>query len=1098
MGNFRRSGVLAVARSLSLSLSLSLSTGAAAREVRVDPSFDERELGASLELAYDPGGKLGIDEVIGGALPWTPSTKRVPALGYRAGVEWARVTLDDARAESDEPLVLEHGYGQTDRIEVFEVEGREVVARGLAGDQVPLRAWSAIVARFPAFELQHRRGARVAYLRVSGESSHQFPTTLFTRSAYEDHRRRDLMAQSVFYGALLMMAAYNALLAAATRSRLYGFYVAYILSYLCLAMTLGGLLPFIVGPRLVWINHAVAWCTVAVGLTSLVFAQHLLALDRSEPWGWFVHALRWPVLASAFGPLAFGYSRGLYVIFGLALIWAATLLGAAGHGVRQGNRAAGYFLGAWSLFIVGTAMLALRAAGVVPTNIFTTNASQLGAALELLVLSFALADRIKTLEAKALAAANEAAAANERALLEERRLGKARDEFVANTSHELRTPLNGMLGLVSAVLLRDASRLSAASKQSLDGVVKSGQRLAALVGDLLDFSRGQRDALQLRRAPTSVHRQAGLVLELVAPIIGDRHLELVNDVPAQLEAVDADPHRLQQVLLNLVGNALKFTPSGSITVSAKASGALVTVRVSDTGPGIAESAQARIFEAFTQADGTIERRFGGTGLGLAITKQLVEAHGGTMGVLSTPGFGASFWFTLPVASEAAPTEDDGVLASVIGDKAEMLRMQLAAGGAARQQGAVEGSPAVPLAASTGSEQPGGGALDVLVIDDEPVNRQVLVELLALAGHRVRAVGDGDAGLVAAREALPGVVLLDVMMPGKSGYDVLSELRASYNEAELPVLLLTAKAQERDLVEGFRRGASDYILKPFSASEVHARVQHQARLRDAIRATELAEREGEKLRVTLAQAEDQLLHAERLASLGAATAGIAHDLTNPLHHVRTSFAWIDERAERLEPTIGAHPGARPDFDALRKFARLGATSGASALAIAEAVRKASRTDDGAALEVVGLDEVVRDVLVILRSKLLPVEVEHVEDGRAVLRGRRSEVLQVAMNLIGNAADALAEREEPRRIRISSVLAGDGCVLVVEDSGPGIPERLRRRIFEPFFTTKPSGKGTGLGLATVATIAKRWGARVDVRTSGALGGALFELELPRHQP
>ena len=1069
----------------------------AAELVRVVEGLTELDLGGRLEVAYDSTGALRIEDAMRDALVWKASAARVPAFGYRVGAEWARITLDDARSEGSEPLVLEHGYGQTDRIEVYEVAEGRVLERRVAGDQVPLREWSAIAARFPAFELAPRRGPRTLFLRVSGESSHQLPTTLFARSAYDDHRRRDLVAQSLFFGALVIMAAYNALLAVATRSRMYAVYVGYIASYALLSATLAGFLGFAEWLPRPCVNLAVTTFIPLVGISSLAFTMELLPIARERPW---VHAFRLAALllaSAAIAPAIVGYATSVKFMLAIMAPWVVTLLGAGLRGALRGERIARLYLLGWSSFVVGCAVIPLRVAGLIPTNFFSVNGMLLGSLVELLVLSFALADRIKALEAKvaaeqakALAAAHEAVAANERALLEERRLGELRDEFVANTSHELRTPLNGMMGLVQAVILREGEGLGAASKQSLDGVVKSGQRLAALVGDLLDFSRGQRDALRLQRVPTSMKRQATLVLDLLAPTVETRSVALVNDVPEGLDAADADPHRLQQVLFNLVGNAVKFTPTGAITVSAKRTGPTLTVRVSDTGHGIAEEAQTRIFQAFTQADGTIERRFGGTGLGLAIAKQIVEAHGGTIGVISTPGFGATFWFTLPVAAEAAPLVDDGVLSAVIGDKAEALRKQIEAAGGANE----ESAPNEPLPGfAQAEERPVGDSLEVLVVDDEPVNRQVLVELLGLAGHRVRAAADGVAGLAAVRARTPDLVLLDVMMPGKSGYEVLSELRVHYNEAELTVVLLTAKAQERDLVEGFRRGASDYMLKPFSASEVNARVQHQARLRAAMRATAAAESEGDRLRVTLAQAEEQLLHAERLATLGAATASVAHDLLNPLHHVRTAFGWIGERAERLEQAVEAAPALRQDYDALKKYTSLGAASGANALAIADALRLAARSDAGVS-EVVHLENVVRDALVILGHKLRGVRVEQSVDGSVCLRGRRSEALQLVMNLVGNAADALEGSEREKCIRVGISQEEGSVTLVVEDSGPGVPGELQSRIFEPFFTTKPSGVGTGLGLATVRTVVRRWGATLDVGTSDALGGAAFHVRIP----
>jgi signal transduction histidine kinase len=1076
--------------------------------VVVDDNFRERALGQDIDLLEDPTKALTLADARSPevASRFVPSTKAVPNFGYTKSAYWARLSVDDRRKRSSgassDPLELTLAYAQTDNADLWCVDAGGVdLFHARAGDHVPRSEWPNAF-REPTFRLPV--GASHCWLRVVSANPIQLPLTLRSRDAFADHRLADSVVQALYFGALLVMLAYNGLVSVATRSAAYACYSLFLLGYGLLQCALGGFGYAYVWPDAIgWSDRSVPFFIAFTGLTSTAFAALLLDLRRSAPRLWRVAQFTGTLFVLDFAVMGvLPYPSAVRAVFAVAPVWCFVLLGSGILLSWRGVRVAKLYLAAWTVFVVGSLVNIGRNVGALPTNGLTVNAQQLGSAVEFVLLSFALADWIKQLQASAtknaeLAAANARAAeeAAARALAEQertnrelQRLDKLKDEFVANTSHELRTPLNGMMGLVQAVMLREGGALGPNSRRSLDGVLKSGQRLAGLIGDLLDFSRGQRDTLRLQRVPTSVRRQAELVIELLSSTIGDRPLELVNDVPADLSSVDADPNRLQQVIFNLVGNAIKFTSKGAVTISATHSGSHVTVRVTDTGPGVALEAQSRIFDAFTQADGAIERRFGGTGLGLAITKQIVEAHGGSVGLLSTPGFGATFWCTLPVASEPATIEDDGVLASVIGDKAEMLRMQIEAAGATRPND----SPGVQVTQST-REMRTEGSLDILVVDDEPLNRQVLVELLSIAGHRVRAATDGVEGLAAVKSAPPELVLLDVMMPAKSGYEVLSELREMYNEAELPVLLLTAKAQERDLVEGFRRGASDYILKPFSAAEVNARVQHQARLKAAQRATSDAEQEGARLRITLAQAEEQLLHAERLASIGAATAGVAHDLTSPLHHVKTVFSWIDERASRLETLVDLRPERRSDYDALRKYAELGARSGANALAIAEAVRMAARSDDGA-VELVRIDDVVSDAVVILRHKLLAIELSRAEDPTAAVRVKRSEALQLLMNLVGNAADALASCEAPRRVHVTVRRSGPAVLIGVEDSGPGIPEPIRERIFEPFFTTKPSGKGTGLGLATVATIAKRWNSTLEVGRSDALGGARFELSTP----
>jgi two-component system sensor histidine kinase ChiS len=226
-------------------------------------------------------------------------------------------------------------------------------------------------------------------------------------------------------------------------------------------------------------------------------------------------------------------------------------------------------------------------------------------------------------------------------------LDKLKDEFLANTSHELRTPLNGIIGLSESLLDGAAGPVPEPMKKYLEMIAYSGKRLANLVNDILDFSKLKNHTLQLHRKPVDVYEAVQLLLKMTEPLLGSKPLELINAVPETLPPVYADEGRLQQILYNLVGNAVKFTDQGSITVSAKYEYDRVVIDVVDTGIGIPPDQVNKIFESFEQVDGTDNRKYGGTGLGLAITKRLVELHGGAINVNSTLGAGSRFRVRLP-------------------------------------------------------------------------------------------------------------------------------------------------------------------------------------------------------------------------------------------------------------------------------------------------------------------------------------------------------------------------------------------------------------------------------------------------------------------
>jgi PAS domain S-box-containing protein len=419
-------------------------------------------------------------------------------------------------------------------------------------------------------------------------------------------------------------------------------------------------------------------------------------------------------------------------------------------------------------------------------------------------------------------------------------LDKLKDEFLANTSHELRTPLNGMIGIAESMIDGATGKLTEIQERNLWMIAQSGHRLSNLVNDILDFSKLKHKNIDLQLKPVSLREVVEVVLTMSRSLVGTKPLQLINTVSAELPAAEADENRLQQILYNLIGNAIKFTTSGTVKVSAERvqppegeTEEFLAVTVSDTGIGIPADKLDRIFEAFEQAEGSTAREFGGTGLGLAVTRQLVELHRGDLTVNSTVGAGSQFTFTLPV------THQDGSEYGQHQPTTSSTRMQRAS--------ALEVSTE-RLAGSTAERQPSppsnpsahSGAV-VLVVDDEPVNLQVLVNHLSLHDYSIVQASNGEEALQLIEDGLkPSIVLLDVMMPKMTGYEVTQRLRERYPATDLPIVLLTAKTQVADLVTGLNVGANDYLTKPISRDELLARIRthiNLSQLREALQIEE---------------------------------------------------------------------------------------------------------------------------------------------------------------------------------------------------------------------------------------------------------------------
>ncbi|MEQ9671129.1 ATP-binding protein [Coleofasciculus sp. G2-EDA-02] len=405
------------------------------------------------------------------------------------------------------------------------------------------------------------------------------------------------------------------------------------------------------------------------------------------------------------------------------------------------------------------------------------------------------------------------------------RMDKLKDEFLANTSHELRTPLNGMIGIAESMIDGATGSLTEKQRTNLSMVVSSGRRLSHLINDILDFAKLKHKTIELQIKPVGIREVTDIVLRLSQPLLGQKHIQLINRIGIDIPPVKADENRVQQILYNLVGNAIKFTDKGVVEVSANVVNSYLEITVADRGIGIPETQIPRIFESFEQADGSTAREYGGTGLGLAITKQLVELHGGQIWVESTLGVGSRFTFTLPLSEFVESLDSDNLTApQPIESATPTLWKGFTLNGSATEvkTNQIVTDEITTTAAEFAVNQ---NKLKILVVDDEPINIQVLVNHLSLENYGITQASNGMEALnIIQRGFKPDLILLDVMMPRMTGYEVCQKIREQFPPNELPVVLLTAKNQVSDLVEGLESGANDYLTKPIYKKELLARIK----------------------------------------------------------------------------------------------------------------------------------------------------------------------------------------------------------------------------------------------------------------------------------
>ncbi|WP_167508984.1 ATP-binding response regulator [Corallococcus sicarius] len=413
-------------------------------------------------------------------------------------------------------------------------------------------------------------------------------------------------------------------------------------------------------------------------------------------------------------------------------------------------------------------------------------------------------------------------------------IDRAKTAFFSNVSHEFRTPLTLILGPLEESLADTACPLPPAQRERQELTHRNALRLLKLVNSLLDFSRIEAGRVKASFHPTDLARLTEDLASVFRSAMEKAGLTYTVDTPDVGEPVYVDRDMWEKVVLNLLSNAFKFTLQGSVTVRLGREDGRVRLTVSDTGTGIPEAELPRVFERFHRVETAKGRTHEGTGIGLALIQELVKLHGGTLGVRSVEGQGSTFFVELPLGSAHLPAEHvlesrgaahAGTLGSAFSEEA--LRWLPDAPPALPPPVPAQAACTTPGPASTGLvPSPVHG--HILVVDDNADMRGYVSRLLA-THWEVRSVADGEAAYEAALASPPDLILSDVMMPRLDGFGLLKKLRLNPRTQGVPFILLSARAGEEARIEGLQAGADDYLVKPFSARELLARVESQLQL-----------------------------------------------------------------------------------------------------------------------------------------------------------------------------------------------------------------------------------------------------------------------------
>lgn len=1000
--------------------------------------------------------------------------------GFFETAKWVR--FDIHNQSNQDKWLLEIAFPLVYYIDIYSKDESGIADLQIAGTNYPYEQ-REIDHRHFVFNLEvSPNKSKTFYLLLHGAGDLHPPIYLWDSEAFIQKTQIEFILLGFFYGLATVMILYNLFLYFSLRLKSYLYYVLVISCTTIGQLSLNGL-----AFQFIWSNFP-SWNAIAtpffVSLACmfiLMFTRSFLDTDKYLPKfkkiSFLIIGLNGVVILSLF----------ISNIFALNIMLVSTtstfvvVLSAAFICLKRGARQARFFIMGWLFFLVGVFITILERASILPFTPLIEYAGQISIGIEMVLLSLALADKINIMRAEKEEAEKKAKESQVLAMENLMKADELKDEFLAITSHELRTPLNGIIGIAETLRDGAAGEVSDNVRAHLSLVAMSGRRLSNLINDILDFSKLKNNDLQLQVTSVRLHELTNVVLTICQSLVKEKPIKLFNKIDPSLPLISADENRLQQILFNLIGNAIKYTEQGEVVISGEQEGDFLKITVSDTGKGISTHQLNHIYDPFHQGNLATSREAGGTGIGLTITKRLVELHGGTIVVKSTVGLGSKFTFTLPISHEHIQSINELAIST---------------------EPFLEKSEGLPLTvAPTASANKKNGK--VLIADDDPVNLQVLFNQLTLEGYEVIVATDGRQAIELVKEQSVDLLILDIMMPKVSGYEVCQQLRRHYSLLDLPILMLTTKNHLNDKITSFEVGANDYLTKPCDRQELLSRVKTLIHLnhlnRELININQLLEgKVNERTKAlqtaneSLEQVNDELMKmAESRRHL---LANIAHELGTPItlihSYVQAVKEGIIEPNEShyllmVENKITILERLIEDLFGLSKLEARQVSLNINELALEKWLEQIyTKFEYDVEQGERQFDSTILNHIQQMRRFVCYVDTERMD--------------QMFSNLIWNAIKHTSPNEG--MISITATIDEDNkeVIFQVKDNGIGIEEEALPYIFERFYkvataSSAEAEKGTGLGLAIVKEIVHAHRGRVWVESKPNVG-SIFYIALP----